>query len=224
VKLESLSAPWRAAFEEAWRAMCAGSIPIGACVARGEEVVARGRNRIADPYSIDEYISGTKVSHAELNALVQLPESMPTHDLTLYSTLEPCPLCVGALVMSNIRTVTFAGGDAWAGSTQLLENNEYLRSKKTRVLPNPHPAMDDVSLIWLCLWELEYNSDLAQNAVLKRYQQRHPRVFVVARDLFNERVFEALRERRADWLEATALTLDRLQTLEGLSREKSFTL
>jgi tRNA(adenine34) deaminase len=210
VNLDNLSAPWQAAFSEAWQAMIAGSLPIGACVARGDEIVARGRNRIADAYSVDEYISGTKVSHAELNAIVQLPQSMPTHDLTLYTTLEPCPLCVGALVMANIKTLAFAGGDAWAGSTKLLQGNDYLRSKNTRILPNSFPALDDVSLVWMCFKEFAYCNDLTTNALLRRYQQRHPRIFDVARVLFEERALDGLQKRNTDWREAATLTLQYL--------------
>ncbi len=207
MNFENLSLPWQAAFSEAWQAMIAGSLPIGACVARGETVIARGRNRIADPYSINEFISGTKVAHAELNALVQLPQSTLTHDLTLYSTFEPCPLCVGALIMANIKTLTFAGGDAWAGSTDLLQSNDYLRSKNTQVLPNPVVNMNDVSLIWMCISEFLQCSDPTNNAVLHRYQQCHPRIFEAARILFEERALNDLQKRNADWREAATLTL-----------------
>ena len=63
--------PWQEAFGEAWTAVKAGSLPIGAIVTGNGAVVAHGRNstKAVDPESP---VSGNKLAHAELNALLQL--------------------------------------------------------------------------------------------------------------------------------------------------------
>ena len=116
---DTLAKPWQAALEGAWTAYLHGSLPIGAVIVRGDEIVARGRNRIGEAFEISGFIGGTQISHAELNALVQLPNDAPTRDLELYTTMEPCPMCAGAIAMASLKTVHFAARDAWAGSTHL---------------------------------------------------------------------------------------------------------
>lgn len=131
-----LPEPWRAAFGQAWEAYCGGSIPIGAALADEHgNVIARGRSMQYEKEAPPGQIAWSKLSHAELNTLLQVS----AHDhpnirgCTLYTTVEPCPLCFGALVMSNVRSLCFAARDGWAGSTNLLHANAYIGSKPIRV-------------------------------------------------------------------------------------------
>jgi tRNA(adenine34) deaminase len=130
----SLERPWQIAFEEAWTAYCIGSFPIGAVIVRGTEVIARGRNQIFEPHALTKTISGTQISHAELNALVQLPRDFDMTNLELYSTMEPCPLCAGAIRMTHIPTVLYAARDPHAGSTNLFTEHRYMARGKVRAM------------------------------------------------------------------------------------------
>lgn len=142
----SLSAPWQACLEQAWQAYCSGSLPIGAAIVdANKQIIARGRNRRHDPRESNGLINGSKLAHAELNALISLPEDdSARHGWSLYTTTEPCPLCVGALYMAGLRTLYYAAHDPWAGSVDLLGKTPYLRQKPIQV---HHPEDPDLEAI-----------------------------------------------------------------------------
>jgi tRNA(adenine34) deaminase len=94
--LDSLDSPWREVLILGWEAYEAGSIPVGAVVVDdGGAILARGRNRIfEDPR--EGRLAGSRLAHAEINALAQLRAPATYEGATLYSLLEPCHLCLGA--------------------------------------------------------------------------------------------------------------------------------
>lgn len=100
----------RFALEEARIAFAEGEIPVGAVVADGERVLARAHNRRetdADP-----------CSHAEILALRKAAAHLGRwrlQGLTLYVTLEPCPMCAGAAEMSGLARVVYGAKDAQYG-------------------------------------------------------------------------------------------------------------
>jgi tRNA(Arg) A34 adenosine deaminase TadA len=122
--LESLPAPWQEVLRLAWEAYEAGTIPVGAVVVDEDgTVVSRGRNRIFDtPH--DGELAGSRLAHAEVNALLGLRAGRHYHDWTLYSLLEPCYLCLGAAQAVRIGTVRCAAPDAWGGAHGRLQPNE----------------------------------------------------------------------------------------------------
>lgn len=100
----------RFALEEARIAFAEGEIPVGAVVADGERVLARAHNRRetdADP-----------CAHAEILALRRAAARLGRwrlQGLTLYVTLEPCPMCAGAAEMSGLARVVYGAKDAQYG-------------------------------------------------------------------------------------------------------------
>jgi len=98
------------ALEDARDAASAGDVPVGAVVARGEEVLGRAgnaREREQDP-----------TAHAEILALRQAAAALGSWNLggcTIYVTLEPCAMCAGALVLSRIDRLVFGADDPKAG-------------------------------------------------------------------------------------------------------------
>lgn len=145
---DTLSPPWRAALEMAWEAYCSGTVPIGAVVADAHgNVVSRGRNRILDASAPDGQVCNDMLAHAELNALLALKlDQQGRHASVLYTTMEPCPLCMGAFYMSQVRTVHFAARDPYAGSVNLLGTTPYLSRKPIRVV-TPFSSVLEISLI-----------------------------------------------------------------------------
>ena len=98
------------ALEEARLAGVAGDVPVGACVAVGDRLIARGRNRREE--------RGDPLAHAEVEALRAAAEALGGWNLseaTLYVTLEPCQMCAGALVQSRIDEVVIACMNPKAG-------------------------------------------------------------------------------------------------------------
>lgn len=99
------------ALQEARRAALAGEVPVGAVVVCGDEIVSRGHNlREAwrDP-----------LAHAEILALRRAAlrlDRWRLHDCTLVITLEPCPMCAGAVVNARPDRVVFGAWDPRAGA------------------------------------------------------------------------------------------------------------
>ncbi|WP_228350393.1 tRNA adenosine(34) deaminase TadA [Rhodocaloribacter litoris] len=105
------------ALKEAERALEQGEVPVGAVIVQGERVVGRGHNLIEtlqDP-----------TAHAEMIAITAACETLGTKYLagcTLYVTLEPCPMCAGAIVWSRLDRLVFGAFDEKAGSASTLYN------------------------------------------------------------------------------------------------------
>lgn len=128
---KDVPSPWRACFEEAWWAYRSGSTPVGAVVTSSTgEIVARGRNRVYEASAPAGQVAGTSLAHAELNALLQVNAGAGQLDsYTLYTTMEPCPLCFGAFCMSGIRSLRFAARDGLAGSINLASVPGYVSAR-----------------------------------------------------------------------------------------------
>ena len=96
----------RLALAEARAASAADEVPIGAVVVRGEEVLARAHNRVLT--------DGDPTAHAELLALraaARVAGFVRLVDCEVYSTVEPCFMCAGALVHARVRRLVFAVRD-----------------------------------------------------------------------------------------------------------------
>ena len=124
----SLTEPWRACLQLAWDAYRARTIPVGAVVLDASgTIVARGRNRIREPH--DGGLAGTRLAHAEIAALAQLPSSHRYEDHTLYSALEPCLLCVGATTLSKVGSIRYLAADPYGGACSVeIDNADFRRS------------------------------------------------------------------------------------------------
>ena len=105
----------RRALEEAARAAELGEVPVGAVVARGEEILAVAHN--------ERETTRDPTAHAELLALRRAARKLGTWRLTnctLYTTLEPCPMCAGALHAARISRLVYAAPDPKAGAAGTL--------------------------------------------------------------------------------------------------------
>ena len=116
-----LEPAWREAFLLAWEAFAAGTIPDGAVVTRGDEIIARGRNRLFESEAPPGELAGTRAAHAEMNALAHLGIEERFPDAVLWTTLEPCPMCIGATWLATVGTVRYAGDDVYGGASRLIE-------------------------------------------------------------------------------------------------------
>ena len=89
------------------------------------KIISKGRNQLFDNKRSCNKIKNTVVSHAEINALAGLPNNEKNNrKLTLYSTVEPCPMCIGAIVMSKVKNIVIAMKDNWAGGIGLLKKDK----------------------------------------------------------------------------------------------------
>ena len=126
----SLSRPWQVCAELAWEAYRAGSLPIASVVTDKEgRILSSGRNRIYEDMS-PPHLAGHPLAHAEMNALVSFDYAQHSpYEAVLYTTTEPCPLCMGAIRMAGVRTFYFASRDPWAGCSAMVEQVPYLKRK-----------------------------------------------------------------------------------------------
>ena len=101
------------ALRAAQRGLEAGEVPVGAVVVCGGEIVGRGWNRnISD---------SDPTAHAEIVALRAAGAAIGNHrlaDCELFATIEPCPMCAGALVHARIRRLVYGADDPKAGAVQ----------------------------------------------------------------------------------------------------------
>ncbi|KAA0550017.1 nucleoside deaminase [Bacillus sp. BGMRC 2118] len=134
---KDLTEPWRECLKQAWKSYKKGTFPIGAVITNESgTVIASGRNKVYENKTIQGQICSNKIAHAEINAILKinnLETNTETKNYTIYSTMEPCPLCFGAIVMSGIRTVNFGARDQVAGGTNLVNGNEYIASKSMKI-------------------------------------------------------------------------------------------
>lgn len=124
---QMLELPWQTAVSLAWEAYCAGSLPIGAVIVDdgNGRIVATGRNALFETES-DALLHGSRLAHAEMNALLKLSQTkISPENCTLYTTLEPCMMCMGSIRMVRIGSVHFAAYDPVAGSSALVNTPPY---------------------------------------------------------------------------------------------------
>ena len=103
----------RLALSEAELAAAEGEVPVGAVIVRGGEVIARAHNRREQ--------AGDPTAHAEMLAIRAAAQALGSRrlaDCTLYVTLEPCPMCAGAMVMANLSACYFGADDERQGCVE----------------------------------------------------------------------------------------------------------
>lgn len=103
------------ALSEAEAAAEAGDVPVGAVVVQNGEIVGRGRNRVEHQEN--------PTAHAEMLAIQEACTTLGTKhlpDCTLYVTLEPCPMCAGAIVLARLQRLVFGALDEKSGAASTL--------------------------------------------------------------------------------------------------------
>ena len=120
----------RKAIRLALRAEQEGNLPIGAVVTLDGEVIAEGRSRIWAP-------AFDATRHAEIEALRAVPRDLfadRSWDLTLYTTLEPCMMCAGAIYLHRVGRVVFGARDDYGGlPVHEVELPRYFAKRRSQV-------------------------------------------------------------------------------------------
>ncbi len=176
----NLSPQWQWCMEEAWASYCKGSLPIGAVITDEQgNLLARGRNRIYenDIYEDDredQILRGHRLAHAEMNALINVNwGKVNPHKCTLYTTTEPCPLCVGAIRLTRIRTVHYASRDEGAGSANLFHANDFMKRGAIQVVGPERPDLEIIlvaMLVDVILRRDDKNMSLLYETVAKEHR------------------------------------------------------
>jgi len=112
----------REALKEAELSLQSGERPIGAVIVHNNKIIGRGRAQ--------HLARKSEIAHAELSAILQAEQYLYEHthgDCIIYSTVEPCIMCFGAIVMANIDNVVYGLEDNWIKPREML-NIDYVRA------------------------------------------------------------------------------------------------
>ncbi len=103
------------ALEEAGKAYRLGEVPIGAVLVKDDESIARAHN--------ETILANDPTAHAEILVLRRAGVALHNHRLlntTLYVTVEPCPMCAGAMIQARIKKLVFGAYDLKSGAVRSL--------------------------------------------------------------------------------------------------------
>ena len=99
------------AFEQAQKSFDEGGLPIGAALAKGEELIAVGHNR--------RFQDGDPIAHGEMDCFRQAGRRRDYQDLTLYTTLSPCMMCAGTIIQFGIPRVVIGEDKNFPGNADV---------------------------------------------------------------------------------------------------------
>ena len=105
----------RIAYEEASAGFDEGGCPIGSVLARGDRVIAQGRNQRVQ--------QGDPIAHGEMDALRKAGRQRTYRDTTLYTSLSPCMMCSGTIVQFGIPRVVIAENTTFGGNEAFLREH-----------------------------------------------------------------------------------------------------
>jgi len=117
----------KVAFDEAQKGLREGGIPIGSVIVHKGKVIGRGHNRRVQ--------QGSTVLHGEMDAFENAGRQPASvyRECTLYTTLSPCPMCSGAILLYGIKKVVIAENKTFIGEEDLLRS----RGVQLEVLQDP---------------------------------------------------------------------------------------
>lgn len=184
-----LTPEWQKVFELCWEAFCEGNLPIAAIITDQEgNILSTGKNNL----NISHKFLNSRVDHAETEC-VQMLDAMKYPDLKsyiLYTSMEPCPMCMGTIVMGNLRKVRIASRDPWAGAADLRSQNEYIASKNMEI----EFVEDDWGLVSMTLLVYsERRADRKRNPFLERVKETFPVAVSAADILYKDRELDNYR-------------------------------
>lgn len=184
-----LSTPWQTAATEAWTSYCCGSLPHGAVLTDATgNIVSQGRNRIHEQEAPGSIIHGQKLAHAELNTLLQTDwKRVDRSSVVLYSTIEPCAMCTGAIRMANVREIRYAARDTTSGGLSLLDKTPFLVKGQIRVIGPENATLEIVLLAMLIDTALNMTDHPAKEAWAAELASQVPAAGILGNELHASR-------------------------------------
>ena len=193
---DDLDAAWQRALAQAWRAHVLGNIGVGAVLTdRSGTIIAEGRNRVCDTSAPPGRLHGNYLAHAEMDVLAQLPVGDFEHH-TIWTTLEPCLLCVSAVVTSHVGVVRFAAPDPlWVGIDRLRDRNAQADKRwPERIGPLTGPVAAFCAVLPMVWFFRQQGGGSAVSA----YEADHPDLVALAHTLAHEETLDLLGGERVE--------------------------
>ncbi len=177
---------WQQAIELEWEAFKSGSLPIAALLVDGNGmVVAEGRNNINE-----NLVPNPRIAHAEATLLrnLDIKKHPDIRSYTLYTTMEPCPMCMGTMVMSNIRKAKIMARDYLCGAAFYCEVDPYIAGKHMQI------EFEGADLEWWHLVIQNYveckRTNLADMHVVEKLCSKTEGLFDFTIKLYQEQYFD----------------------------------
>ena len=185
-----LSKQWQTVLSEAWNAFRHGSVPIGAALFdKSGELVLSDRNRSREKDTVNR-----EISHAEANVLRRLnTDKYNSRELILYTSMEPCPMCMGMILMGHIKDVHFAAYDSYCGMVHLTKKIPYYIGKNVSCI---HEG-GDTELFQLTIqshYELRHIENGCSDKVLGEFSKTSSAAVETARTLYRDKTLERMAE------------------------------
>jgi tRNA(Arg) A34 adenosine deaminase TadA len=189
---DELPPAWRVAFEEAWESWRTGNFGIGAVLVDPGTgaVVSTGRNRVSGRVDEPGTVSGNFMAHAEMNAFAAM-DSFSAAGLQLYTTLEPCLMCMGTSILLNVEHIHFAARDEFFdGLDDLWQHHPYTRERQPSSTGPLDGALERIArvlpLSFSSLW-------MPESAPVDLARERHPELLSVADQLVGDTELDECR-------------------------------
>ncbi|MFP4416574.1 MAG: nucleoside deaminase [Chitinivibrionales bacterium] len=115
------------AYQEALKAYDEGEVPVGAVIVREGRIVGRGYNRVENLKDA--------TAHAEIIAMSAASSSLASwrlHECSIYVTLEPCLMCVGAMLQARIQTIIYGAADNRMGAIETFRYRDIAQQSYNR--------------------------------------------------------------------------------------------
>lgn len=203
-----LAPPFRRSVELAWESCSSSTFACGAVITDpAGNVVAEGRNRVFDQPSGEYPLEGTALGHAEMNALARVPAGVALNDCTLWSSLEPCLMCLASALLSSVGEIRFLAPDPlWDGVEGLPSLNAFVE----RRWPLHHEAHDGpwavlgqtMALHLLAFWRP------ADSQALAAHDRSEPEVAALVRQWVGDQTLVDLASAGATVTEVLAAVWD----------------
>ncbi len=155
----------KAALKLARKALDAGEFPVGCVITYRGKIIASGERKNSKGDMKNE------IDHAEMVALMRLTKKLQkidAHHLTLYCTMEPCLMCLGAIILSGIREIVFAYEDVMGGGTNcnLAKLKPLYRDNYISIVPN---ILREKSLMLFKTYFADQANDYWKGSLLAQY-------------------------------------------------------
>lgn len=185
---------WKEAFKEAWISFISGSTPVGAvlCNSKGKIILSE-HNRNNEPQTINK-----RIAHAEANILRALDTSVyDPKTLTLYSTMEPCPMCMGTILMANIKRIHYAAADTYCGMTYLAGSDPYYSSKNVACIWEGG-ELEQFQITIQAYYELRHIEQGAGTQVFDNFIEHCPEAAKTAKELYKTKWLDKAAKSEKD--------------------------
>lgn len=188
MRYHELDVYWKRIFELEWISLCEGSKAIAALIVSEDgNIISEGRNKIGE-----KCIPNPRVAHAEVEAIraLDIDKYPNVKSYTLYAALEPCPMCMGTMVMGGIRTIIIGAKDSHGGAMNLIDYSEFLKSKNIKITWMSQ-EYGHVQRAFQTMKEILFNTDEERlQRMLKDFSVHNRKGVMAAKELISEGTFE----------------------------------